>query len=398
MKGFFASSEVQKDRPDIGLVAKCGACGLFKTCQSPKMEVYGQGAMGIMVVGEAPGATEDEQGRPFVGKAGQKLREVLRTFGVNLDKDCWTTNALICRPPENATPDDKQISYCHPNLVKAIALYQPRIIITLGRVPLDSVLKPYWKGDTGTMERWVGWQIPIDRHWICPTYHPSFVLRMDNRLIEKQFAEHLAAAFSIGSAPEPQPDYKKEIEILYGEREVEERLSDFDRAGGWAAVDYETNCLKPEYPKARALCFSVAHARGTISFSWRGANVDSVSRFLRSKGTRKIASNLKMEDRWTRFLLGHGVCNWGWDTMLAAHCLDNRQAICSLKFQAFVKLGVPSYNANIEPYLESIGDSHYNRCEEIALDTLMFYNGMDSLLELKLAFVQMIEMGYVLHD
>jgi hypothetical protein len=78
--------------------------------------------------------------------------------------------------------------------------------------------------------------------------------------------------------------------------------------------------------------------------------------------------------------------------MLAAHCLDNRPGICSLKFQAFINLGVPSYNERIAPYLEA---SHgpYNRIHEILLDDLLHYNGIDSLLEVKLAQYQRRKMG-----
>jgi len=67
MKGFYPSSVVQRDQPS-SLLPKCGSCGLFKTCESPKMEPYGQGRSRVLVVGEAPGQTEDEEGRPFIGR------------------------------------------------------------------------------------------------------------------------------------------------------------------------------------------------------------------------------------------------------------------------------------------------------------------------------------------
>jgi len=80
--------------------------------------------------------------------------------------------------------------------------------------------------------------------------------------------------------------------------------------------------------------------------------------------------------------------------MLAAHCLDNRPGICSLKFQSLVKMGVPIYNRHLEPYLESHGDGHYNRIQEISHKDLLTYGGLDSLLEYKLMRIQRKEMGY----
>ncbi len=126
------------------------------------MVPYGEGKKGVLIVGEAPGANEDKQGRPFVGKAGQYLRETLKTFGVSLDRDCVTTNALICRPPDNKIDDPKKIGYCRPNLIKTIGNVDPKVIITLGQPALRAVIKQFWKDDLGKMERWIGWQIPVD--------------------------------------------------------------------------------------------------------------------------------------------------------------------------------------------------------------------------------------------
>lgn len=391
MKGFFSSSKVQKEKP-VGLVAKCGACGLYKTCKSPKMGAYGDGAKGILVVGEAPGKTEDEEGRPFVGKAGSFLRGVLAEIDVDLDRDAWTTNALICRPPKNATPDLNQISYCRPNLLNVIRFYDPTVIVTLGRSALISVLSSYWKDDVGPMDRWVGWRIPLENTWICPTYHPAFLLRMKNPLMDRLFTKDLTMAFGLSVRP-PKPKEPK-IEILYDEKEICREVQGADDAGGWVAVDYETNCLKPEWPEARIVSCSISNGYRTISYPWIGEAVKATGRFLKSKRTKKISSNLKMEERWTLKTFGHGVTNWGWDTMLATHCLDNRPGICSLKFQSFVRLGVPTYNENIEPYLSSVRGSPYNRIREIDMKDLLLYGGMDSFLEYRLAMKQRKDMGY----
>jgi uracil-DNA glycosylase family 4 len=392
MNGFFSSSTVQTDKP-VGQVPRCGSCGLYKKCRSPKMEPSGRGCSKVLIVGEAPGVTEDEEGRHFAGESGDKLREVLGRVGVKLEKDAWVTNALICSPGKGGVPDPKMIDYCRPNLLKTVETYEPKVIVTLGRAALASVIAPYWKGDLRTLEQWVGWKIPLERHWVVPTYHPSFLLRMNNSLMERQFSDHLEMAFNIEKDPPKQPDWAGKIEILYEARQAVRALEEIDNEGGWVAVDYETNCLKPEYPKAQAVSFAVSNGRRTVSYPWSGPAIDATGRFLASKGTRKIASNLKMEERWTLKMFGHGVRGWGWDTMLAAHCLDNRQGICSLKFQAFVHLGVPTYNERIEPYLKS-ADGPYNRIHQVELSDLLLYGGMDAILEYKLAMRQRKMMGY----
>lgn len=391
MKGFFSSSTVQRERP-AGLIPRCGECGLYKTCQSPKMPVWGMGSKDVLVVGEAPGATEDEENRPFVGKAGQFLRDVLDQIDIDLDEDAWVTNALICRPPKNATPDNKQISHCRPNVLNAIRKYQPNVIITLGRSALVSILEPHWKLDVGPLEKWTGWTIPLPEYWICPTFHPSYLMRMKNSLMDRLFMKDLERAFGIKETPPPAMEFEKEIEILYDEKEIYESIRDIDGQGGWVSVDFETNCIKPEWPKGRILSCAISNGKRTISFPWIGKAVVATGIFLKSARTKKISSNLKMEERWTLKTFGYPVSNWGWDTMLASHCLDNRTGICSLKFQAFVKLGVASYNERVEPYLNSF-NGPYNRIEEIEMADLLFYCGQDALLEHRLAMVQQREMG-----
>lgn len=360
------------------------------------MRPVGDGKKGVLVVGEAPGASEDEVGRPFVGKAGKFLRDTLDEIDIDLDEDAWTTNALICRPPNNATPDAKQIEYCRPNLLNTIDKLKPRVVITLGRSALSSVLEQFWKSDIGPLEKWVGWTMPLEQFWLCPTYHPSYLLRMKNHLLDRLFLETLERAFSIDKDTPKLTNFEERVEILYEEEEIWEAIKELDQTGGWAAVDYETNCIKPEWPKARIYSCAISNGKRTISYPWAGAAIAATGLFLKSKRTRKIASNIKMEERWTRKVFGYGAENWGWDTMLAAHCLDNRTGICSLKFQSLVVMGVPStaYNQNVAPYLENNKNSPYNRIQEIDLKDLLLYGGIDGLQEHRLAMRQRKQMGY----
>lgn len=391
MKGLIPDSLIHREVASS--LPRCGLCGLYKTCRSPKMPVYGRGEKGVLVVGEAPGETEDEKGRPFIGKAGQYLRQALREIGVDLDRDAWTTNAVICRPPKNKTPDSNQISYCRPNLYLTIKECRPRVVIALGKSALESLIASYWTGDIGALERWTGWTIPL-KFWLCPTYHPSYLMRMRNPLLDRLFLSHLRAAFSKDDFPPPQDDPAQAVEVIWDEDEIVTAIREMDVDGKTVVVDYETNAIKPDWPLAAIHSCALSTGDRTISYPWIGGAVEATGRLLTSSRTKKIAHNLKFEERWTLKTFGKGVKNWWWDTMIATHCLDNRPGICSLKFQGLVRLGVPSYNTHIEPYLAARGaDSPYNRIKEIDPTQLLTYGGIDAILEYRLAKIQQEEMS-----
>lgn len=396
--GFFKLSEIQSERPDF-TIPRCGLCGLYRQCRSPKMEPYGRGAKEILIVGEAPGRQEDEQGRPFIGKSGKLLRETLSNFGISMDRDTIVTNSLICRPAvvngRIQNPEPKQIRWCRPNLVKTLATVQPKIVITLGVAALRAVVSEFWKGDIGKMERWVGWRIPTSKFWLCPTYHPSYVLRQEkNRILSQVWADHIRRAVSIKKDVPEIPDYESQVEVLTDEDEIVTAIDWFIAAGGWQAFDYEANCLKPEYPKAKLVSCSISNGERTIAYPWWGRAIAATKRYVQSKRVRKVAANIKNEDRWTRRKLKCSIVNPDHCTIIAAHVIDYRPHITSLKFQAFINLGVSTYNRNVEPYLKARKGSHYNRIHEVALPTLLTYNGLDSLFEYHLAMRQRKILGY----
>ena len=93
-----------------------------------------------MVIGEAPGAEEDEQGLPFVGAAGQLLTNMLAAINLNRNKDIFITNVLKCRPPANRSPESAEIQLCTPLLCRQIEIIKPRAILLLGRIAAHAVL------------------------------------------------------------------------------------------------------------------------------------------------------------------------------------------------------------------------------------------------------------------
>jgi uracil-DNA glycosylase family 4 len=399
-EGFFSLFNIPYVKVPESRIAECGTCGLLRCCNSPQMPVSGKGGGRILVCGEAPGSLEDEQNLQFVGASGQRLQQTLEKLDVKLRRDCWVTNALLCRPTnkegKNRKPTDKEIGYCRPNLINAIRKYEPDVVILLGGVPLASLIGNMFEGKLGGIRRWAGFQIPLQKYncWVCPTYHPSWLLREESPVKDLIFEQHLEAAFKLEGKPWNKiPDYKSKVELIFKPREAAIILREWVNTTKLAAWDYETTCLKPEYEGAEIISCSVCKdGEKTISYPWSGEAIDATFEFLQSP-CGKIASNMKFEERWTRFFFGQGVKNWDMDTMIASHWLDQRSWITSIKFQAFVMLGVPSWNERISPYLKSGDGSHINRIKQLDIRSLLMYNGLDSLYEYEVAQRQKVHGG-----
>jgi uracil-DNA glycosylase family 4 len=156
-------------------VAACRACGL---CENRRNTVFGGGSASAdwMVVGEAPGETEDREGQPFVGPAGELLDNMLRAVGRSRSgsgaQGAYITNALKCRPPSNRNPQPAEVVQCAPYLARQVALLQPKIILAMGRFAVQSLLQtdePIGKL-RGRVHHYQG--VPV-----IVTYHPAYLLR-----------------------------------------------------------------------------------------------------------------------------------------------------------------------------------------------------------------------------
>jgi uracil-DNA glycosylase family 4 len=404
-QGFFASSVKPAPRTNT-LVPSCGACGLHKECNSPRMPVTGEGRLGVLIVAEAPGHNEDDEGIQLIGKAGQRLRKVLKKIGVDLDRDCWKTNAVICRPKTpndaNRTPTKQEIEWCRPNLLAAMKELKPRVVILLGGPAMESVIGHLWKPDVGPVGRWVGFQIPCQRPnaWVCPTYHPSYLEREDDGVLDLWFERHLEAAFNLTGRPwQEKQEWDKQVQVVMDDEAAAACIrKSLELQDGAVAFDYETTTIKPDTPWSEIVSCSVCWGRMepevTIAFPWRGKAREAMGELIRSP-VPKIAQNLKFEQRWTMKEFGHPVRNWAWDTMLAAHTMDNREGICGLKFQAFALLGYPSYNDSVEPFLSAgKGSRGKNKILEADKFEVLRYNGLDAMLEFRLAVKQIQLLGW----
>lgn len=397
---FFTAAAWQKKQ--VGLkeaprLPQCGKCGLFKTCKSPKMKPTGRGEHSILFVSETPGEQEDQKGVQLVGRSGQRLRMELKKLGVSLDA-CHKTNAVICHPPGNQI-QDLHIDSCRPNLLKTIRTLKPTVIVLLGGSSVRSLMPAERDDKVGAVTRWVGWTIPSHEHqaWICPTYHPSFIERMDDPVLNRLFAQHLKRAVELEDIAVPGENLevlKKQVDTLTSPRDARLRLKALARKKGVVAVDYENNRLKPDDPRGKIVACSFSHeAEDTFSFMVEESHHALMSKVLRNPALLKVASNLKHEERWTIARLGHRVRGWHWDTMLAAHTLDNRSGITGLKFQAFIHLGIADYDSVVSQYFEDTDAEGFNKVMDVPRRDLLLYNALDSLLEVLVMRRQRKAMG-----
>jgi DNA polymerase len=167
-------------REDLG---ECTRCKLHK--QGRKQIVFGVGnpRAELMFVGEGPGADEDTQGEPFVGRAGQLLNNMIKAMGIRRE-DVYIANIVKCRPPGNRTPERDECETCSPFLMRQIAVIKPRILVALGAVAAKNLLainapmselrgRFYDFMPTGAQSSdpsWPGTKLAV-------TYHPAFLLR-----------------------------------------------------------------------------------------------------------------------------------------------------------------------------------------------------------------------------
>lgn len=173
-------------------VAACTRCGLSAT---RTQTVFGVGnpAAQWLVVGEAPGAEEDRTGEPFVGRAGQLLNSMLRALGLAREQ-VYIANVLKCRPPHNRDPQAAEVAECVPYLERQIALLQPKILLVVGRIAAQSLLRT-----TTTLGglRQRTHVFGASRVPLVVTYHPAYLLRTpaDKRKAweDLKFAREVAA-------------------------------------------------------------------------------------------------------------------------------------------------------------------------------------------------------------
>lgn len=157
-------------RQDLG---ECTRCKLHRHRHTI---VFGDGnpKAELVFVGEGPGADEDAQGLPFVGRAGKLLTQMIEAMGLER-KDVYICNVVKCRPPENRTPEDDEISTCSPFLLRQLEVIAPKVIVCLGAVAAKTLLQTH-RGISQFRGQWLDYR----GSKLMATYHPAYLLRNPN--------------------------------------------------------------------------------------------------------------------------------------------------------------------------------------------------------------------------
>jgi len=407
MKGFFEKDTMQVPYKSEKGRHSCISCGLYKSANTPRMKPYGKFGKKIMVISDSPENNDDEKGIPFQGKAGRSLKYTYKELGIDLFEDCICLNSVNCKTLNNEAPTEFEIACCRQKVLNVVNQYKPHIIILHGSSAISSLISYKWQGRQSGITNWAGHTIP-DKElnaWVCPTYHPSYIDKQQqtNNEVKVWWENDLRTFFNLIDVPLPSYEDENDcIEIGY-EDDIEHILTKLnDEEPELMAFDIETTGLKPHDKSVHKIvtisfCHDIDKAYA-IPFPTQTKDIKLLKYLLKNPKIGKIAANMKFEDTWMKVHSNITVQPWAFDTMQAAHVLDNRTGITGLKFQSYVQFGVIGYENAVSPYLKSKYTNIPNRIMELTKDResfnqLLLYNGIDSLLEFRLALKQMKEIG-----
>lgn len=417
-KGFFTQKNYLEKRanPIKNSISKdpCEVCGLYKKCKSPKMRYTGEGKKKILIIGEAQGKDEDEnweelgydEPTQFIGKAGKLLRRKTKPHDIDIDRDCWKTNALICRPPGNKKPTKKQLKCCKKNLTRTIEKLKPEFIWLLGGSAVESFYMDRFSNLGIT--RWRRLCIPdkTSGAWVIPLFHPSYLLRNEHdKNLDATFDRDLEwAVKQLERKPPIFEDFESQVTLLYEAQDIIEFLQAILKEKPLIAFDYETSALKPYLSHVwvdrhkiwtvsiNGTAFPYDYPQDSKYITWsKGAHrkiKKLLQRILLNPKIKKVAHNLKFEDMWSKEILKVNPTGWEACTMNDAHIIDDRPYFTGLKFQAYINYGIEGYEKEVKSYLRNKPGTPFNRLDEMSLDKLLMYNALDSLLTLKLHYDQ----------
>jgi len=402
MEGFLSKKAGQSiSRPD-GKFYSCISCGLYKHVVTPKMKPFGNCAKKVLILGEAPSIADDTKGKPWSGKDGRFLKATLESLGIDLFEDCICVNSVHCLPTtkdgdEARKPSGTEVNSCRNTTWKIIEEHKPQVIIALGLTALESLIGHRWKKGLATMDKWRGWNIPDQdlQTWICPTFHPSDVIKKGWEEMTTIWESDLKKAFALLDEPFPNfSNLERKVEIIDQEKPITKFIKSLFDADHFA-FDYESTGLKPHDTDKHAIVatsFCSSEEKAVVIPNMYTPKQKTLISRLYCSDTKAIAQNMKFEDTWTRNIFGFDIENWDWDTMQASHILDNRAGVTGLKFQAYVQFGIIDYSSGVDQYLKS-DKKDGNSVNTIVKamknprirKQILIYCGIDSLLTYKLA-------------
>jgi uracil-DNA glycosylase family 4 len=337
----------------------CTRCKLYKTADFVCLLGQGPKKTDVMVIGEAPGRREDASGKAFVGRSGQFLEHKLEDQNFERE-DIFITNAVSCRPPDNRTPSKGEIKACRYWLDHQMQHADPKYVLLLGNVPLQSVT------GSGGITKKRGKPFEQDGRIYLPTYHPSYVQNYDPAA-EAIFERDLKLFRDIVDRGGVPRERLLAYEIVDTWDKVDDLIHDL-RNTSIASLDIETNCLYPwpsknivkgkrggivarPNPKINTIGFGTSRHQWIIPIDhdetpWSKRDIEKIiKRIARElEGIQLVAHNGKFDFLWIWVHLG---VNWGefldFDTMLAHYILDENDGH-ELKYLAQLLCGAPDWD------------------------------------------------------
>ena len=345
------------------------------------MDSYGSQEPLLMIVGEAPGEDEDIQGRPFVGKAGKLLRQVLKEMEIDIEANVRFTNVVRCRPPMNKITS-KAIDYCSQFALEDIKTYKPEMVFVMGNSPLSGIL-----GESG-ISNWSGTLIEKSDAVYVPLYHPAYLLRnpqaMDPWLEAiMQALDRMAFGKTSQSAKmkyiypktisevDAMVKYLDEFEFISFDTEVRS-LDPFDENNLLVAVSFAAG--------EQAYSIPVHHKEASWKPEEIGILMQRLRKVLKDHDGSIIGHNMKFDQQIARTLM---KCQFraGGDTMLQSYLLDCRKGIHGLKRLAGIHVGMFEYDSELVSYIKTHKEANPRRggsYEHIPLKILLPYSAKDA--------------------
>jgi uracil-DNA glycosylase len=385
---FFTGATFSKK---LSVVPNCGVCKANRSCNHPKQTWPGDSPAKVVFVVDTPGS---DTNNAAIGNEFGRLNTMASRVGITLDAYPKIYSAACF----GAGPESWK--HCQPLVATELARLQPEIIIPFGPKATQSVVGRYWQTPAELYDRWFGQRIPCRElnAWIFPVGNPGAHKRVTEVSSAWEY-RWLRDAMRVSGRPWKQIISPQSlVECLYSADEIARRIEHIVATAQVAAFDYEATGLKPEWNVHQIYSMSIAWVEDgdikCIAFPTTLETHDAIRKFLVSP-IRKVAANMKFEERWSHKKLGVRVRNWWWDTMLAAHWEDPNAGVTGLKFQAFARLGVPYFAGEVDTYFESDSNSVRNRINQVPIQSLLTYNGVDSVVELLLASIQMVDNGII---
>jgi len=342
----------------------CATCGLWKCPQVPGA---GPDRADVVIVGEAPGDREVEWGEPFVGRAGKLLNMLLEKAGL-ARHECYTTNAVLCRPVPHREPRADELRACRPRLLEETRARQPRIVVAMGNAALRSLLDRYtFATKISDYRGGIEWCEAVGAYMI-PTYPPAALFRKPELIRDiMRDLRRVAQFLRDPAAVLPDPSIVTGIEYRVF-RDRDELLGELGAvAPDRVAVDVETSS------KDEVLSLALSWQPGRAWVLPRHLLADPVvvsalNRWLSERCL--VGHNLKFDLRHL-WRIGMRDLRTGLDSMLMHYTLDERQGVHGLKYLAREYLRAPDYEAEIAPYMKQGMET----CPE---ELLYRYNAIDA--------------------